>query len=229
MKKVLFLFLACLPLLFAACDEKEEEEIVFVEGNHTEHTFRLEGEALNKFNGINSDPALYGIEVLYADGTPYAYGLFDELSKAKVKLLNEQEFVFRTMIVRKGKEMCHSTSGNKYGDIFLLTNDGKAGTYCQLLNQFTYNRKTHFLHFRNPRQSFYFDAFTGYRPNLSDRTEKEIEIDTRTIAAKISISASGNNFGKIEFRLMSDVGEPVDRPFNEFSTPIFILTPEKNH
>mgnify|MGYP006913062797 FL=1 len=103
MKNLLyFVILFCCPLVFIACSDSKEEF------DSMPYSFRLGGEIWNETDGLKADEtALYGIEVLYADGSPYAYGLFDDLGKAKIKLLKEKQFTFRVVVVPNGQKLCH--------------------------------------------------------------------------------------------------------------------------
>lgn len=224
MKNLLYLFLFSLSLFTFSCSDDDDEK-EFIGDNYTVHTFRLKGEIWDEDGMDPNESALYGIEVLSTDGTPYAYGLFDNLSKAKVKLLKEQQFVFRVTVVPDGKHVCRTCASNEYGDIFLLTSDDKVGTACKLLNKFAYNREVHFLHFSNPQKSFYYRIFMGCQCGGTVGNGEAILVDTKSIYTIISVSVHGS-FGRAEFRLMSDVGEVAECPYDELSTPVFTLTPE---
>ena len=196
MKNLLyFVILFCCPLVFIACSDSKEEF------DSMPYSFRLGGEIWNETDGLKADEtALYGIEVLYADGSPYAYGLFDDLGKAKIKLLKEKQFTFRVVVVPNGQKLCHdihSTATERYLDrfkeIYTLTSDD----YCFLGNEFVYDTHVHFRYFRVPEKSYYYRIFTGYCSDFDRNAGNEIVIDMKAM------------FGEIVYRLNADIGDYV--------------------
>jgi hypothetical protein len=196
MKNLLyFVILFCCPLVFIACSDSKEEF------DSMPYSFRLGGEIWNETDGLKADEtALYGIEVLYADGSPYAYGLFDDLGKAKIKLLKEKQFTFRVVVVPNGQKLCHdihSTATERYLDrfkeIYTLTSDD----YCFWGNEFVYDTHVHFRYFRVPEKSYYYRIFTGYCSDFDRNAGNEIVIDMKAM------------FGEIVYRLNADIGDYV--------------------
>ena len=148
---LIFLFI----FLQSSCKEDNTSSI---EEIYVETTFQLKGELpdilLSSSAPNNEKRDLYGIDVLYADmdETPYAYGLFDDLSLAKVKLQKGKKYLFRVMVVPNGKELCYDHLYGDYIDIFrrLVENLGiSAGEACPLNNEFYYHKEVHFWKLQN--------------------------------------------------------------------------------
>lgn len=72
--KLKALILLFVPFMLGAC---KDEECPYNE--YVEATFQLAGEWAEDYPQFEEFMDYIGIEVLHADGTPYAYGLFSQL------------------------------------------------------------------------------------------------------------------------------------------------------
>ena len=72
--KLKALILLFVPFMLGAC---KDEECPYNE--YVEATFQLAGEWAEDYAQWNQNKDLCGIQILQADGTPYAYGLFSQL------------------------------------------------------------------------------------------------------------------------------------------------------
>lgn len=218
-------------LLLSGCkndDDSPKEE------KYVEATIRLEGEILEKlstsFASDDEKKDLYGIDVLYADydETPYAYGLFDDLRLAKVKLLKGKKYIFRIMVVPDGKKLCYDHLYGNYKDIFSRKVENSGGSYgesCPLTNEFNYHKELHFWMFNNPIQSFYYEIYTGYVPEYSAETDNIIAINMKRMFGYIKLKAKNLLHGKLEFQFISDTKFPITR--TNYGYPIiYTLTPD---
>lgn len=71
-----------------------------------------------------SNDDLYGIQV-YQNGTPYAYGLFDDVSDVKLYCHSGREYSFKYTMIRNGKQIVKQRSGSG-GDSYSQSYNGKA-------------------------------------------------------------------------------------------------------
>lgn len=227
MKYYICLLLQVIPFLLASCGSDDGVEAPPYGDDYVENAFRFEGELfLTSYWSMEREhPALYGIEVLSSDGTPYAYGLFDDPNKAIVKLPEGERFVYRAMVVPDGQTLCKSSSSG-FEDIFLITSDGETCRGCELRNEFVYSKSWHFYHFRIPKQSFYYRIFYGCGAGSDCLQGGVVEMETYSIWSLVYVLSKPElTSGRIEYRLMSDVGIPLQYTWDEMTTPIFVLTP----
>lgn len=234
MKHTIYYLVFLFVFLQSSCKEDNNSSIEEV---YVETTFQLKGELpdmLLSSSVINNEkPDLYGIDVLYADmdETPYAYGLFDDLSLAKVKLLKGKKFLFRVMVVPNGKELCYDHMYGDYIDIFrrLVENLGiNAGEACPLNNEFYYHKEVHFWKFNNPIISYYYKIYTGYFSDYLAVTDNTVNIDMKSMFGNIKLEAKNLPYGQLEFQFLSDFEFPISRSETDYNEPfIYTLTPDK--
>ena len=227
---LIFLFI----FLQSSCKEDNTSSI---EEIYVETTFQLKGELpdiLLSSSAPNSEKQdLYGIDVLYADmdETPYAYGLFDDLSLAKVKLQKGKKYLFRVMVVPNGKELCYDHLYGDYIDIFrrLVENLGiSAGEACPLNNEFYYHKEVHFWKFNNPIISYYYKIYTGYLSDYLAETDNTVDIDMKGMFGNIKLEAKNLLHGQLEFQFLTDFEIPISRSETDYNEPlIYTLTPNK--
>ncbi|MCZ8373392.1 hypothetical protein O6P32_11860 [Phocaeicola sp. KGMB11183] len=170
MKQTLF-FLLLSPLLLWACKDDEQCPA----NDYVEATFQLTGEWTKDYPSSIPDNKnnLYGIEILYPDkdswGIPYAYGLFDDIGLAKVKLQKGVKYKIRVIIAPNGKQTCtYSPEENAYGDVFIKGEDlaiSSEYTNCPLSNSFIYDSRYHFCQFSCLVFPFYNKI---YKAGISD-------------------------------------------------------------
>ena len=227
---LIFLFI----FLQSSCKEDNTSSI---EEIYVETTFQLKGELpdilLSSSAPNNEKRDLYGIDVLYADmdETPYAYGLFDDLSLAKVKLQKGKKYLFRVMVVPNGKELCYDHLYGDYIDIFrrLVENLGiSAGEACPLNNEFYYHKEVHFWKFNNPIISYYYKIYTGYLSDYLAETDNTVDIDMKGMFGNIKLEAKNLLHGQLEFQSLTDFEIPISRSETDYNEPlIYTLTPNK--
>lgn len=227
---LIFLFI----FLQSSCKEDNTSSI---EEIYVETTFQLKGELpdilLSSSAPNNEKRDLYGIDVLYADmdETPYAYGLFDDLSLAKVKLQKGKKYLFRVMVVPNGKELCYDHLYGDYIDIFrrLVENLGiSAGEACPLNNEFYYHKEVHFWKFNNPIISYYYKIYTGYLSDYLAETDNTVDIDMKGMFGNIKLEAKNLLHGQLEFQFLTDFEIPISRSETDYNEPlIYTLTPNK--
>lgn len=227
MKHTIYYLVFLFVSLQSSC---KEDNTASIEEVYIETTFQLTGELpdmlLSSSVPNNEKRDLYGIDVLHADGTPYAYGLFDEIDLAKVKLLKGEKYIFRIMVVPNGKKWCFDYSYGNYIDIFSIafTNPGiRAAGSCPLTNEFYYHEKVHFWIFNDIEESFYYEIYAGYFPNYIAKYDNVIHFDMKRIFGSVKLQAKNLVHGKLEFQFKSDI--PDNIPLSVYSTPIYTLTP----
>lgn len=226
MKPFVYILLQVIPFLLASCGADDSKDDGLPCRDCKEYAFRFEGDLFSVLYGIEEgESALYGIGILYPDGTPYAYGLFDSPTKAKALLPEGERFVYRAMIVPDGKTLCKSSSSG-FEDIFVITSDGKNFRGCELKNEFVYSRSLYFYHFRIPQQSFYYKIYYGYCSEPDYLEYGVVNIDTRCMWTTVDLEVIPElTRGRFEFREMTDVGFPQRCSWDELSTPVFVSTP----
>lgn len=117
---------------------------------------------------------LYGISVRLGSLHTYAYGLFDDLSKAVVQRDANQQYWFRLTVVPNGKTLCTQDEQGNYGDLFTIYDDGKLQN-CPLSNTFIYCDTTiarnGFQEDIQPQKSYPYDIYVDMEGALNAATE----------------------------------------------------------
>lgn len=186
------LFLLFFPLLLWSCKDDEQCPA----NNYLEATFQLTGEWAEDYDQWNQNKDLCGIQILQADGTPYAYGLFSQLDKAKVKLLPEQTYTIITTIIPNGQEQPYyypdDPTYKYYMDIFTLYKSGGVEEYCPLKNQFIYTSEYSFDECIHPIRSYSDSIYTGHI------TEYKATADQTTLVMDLQ-----RMFGTIRYQIIN--------------------------
>ena len=230
MKHTFYYLFFILVIGLSSCNKDDNPSII---EETVDINFHLKEETSGMFLSMSKDnnekQNLYGIDVLYADmdETPYAYGLFDDLNLAKVKLLKGKKYLFRVMVVPNGKELCYDDRYGDYIDIFrrFCENSGFGGS-CPLTNEFYYHEVMHFWRFNNPMDSFYYEIYTGYLTDYLAETDNTVDIEMKSMFGNISLEAKNIVSGKLEFQFISDCSFPITRSDYEYPT-IYTLTPDQ--
>ena len=229
MKHTFYYFVFLFIVLQTSCKEDNDSSI---EEIYVETTFQLKGELPDTPSSLpardNEKPDLYGIGVLHADGTPYAYGLFDEIGLAKVKLLQGEEYNFHIMLVPNGKKLCFDYSYGNYINVFSITftNYGiRAAGSCPLTNEFYYHNETRFINFNKIETSYYYKIYAGYYPNYIAKSDNMISFEMKQMFGSVRLHAKNLVHGKLEFQFLSDYPIYNYYPTYPFLTPIYTLTP----
>lgn len=135
--KLKVLILLFVPFMLVACRDDNNPRS---RPNLVETSFTLaSGELIRDYGEdvLRDKNTLYGISVRLDNFHTYAYGLFDDLSKAVVQRDANQQYWFRLTVVPNGKTLCtHDKRGN-YGDLFRIYDNGKLQS-CPLSNTFIY-------------------------------------------------------------------------------------------
>lgn len=135
--KLKVLILLFVPFMLVACRDDDNPRS---RPNLVETSFTLaSGELIRDYGEdvLRDKNTLYGISVRLDNFRTYAYGLFDDLSKAVVQRDANQQYWFRLTVVPNGKTLCtHDKRGN-YGDLFTIYDNGKEQS-CPLSNTFIY-------------------------------------------------------------------------------------------
>lgn len=135
--KLKVLILLFVPFMLVACRDDDNPRS---RPNLVETSFTLaSGELIRDYGEdvLRDKNTLYGISVRLDNFRTYAYGLFDDLSKAVVQRDANQQYWFRLTVVPNGKTLCtHDKRGN-YGDLFRIYDNGKLQS-CPLSNTFIY-------------------------------------------------------------------------------------------
>jgi hypothetical protein len=186
-QKLLILLLT--PLLLWACKENEECPC----NEYVEITFQLNGEWTEDQrspipHGVND---LYGIDVRQEDGTPYAYGLFDDINKARLKLKRNEKYTIRIVAAPESKESCAylDVSTGLFGGIFFNSQE-----QSYLGNTFLYKTGYWFDLFDKPRiheQQLY----KGYIPLYQSKKNDVVSFDMKRCFGFVQFSIKNFNSG----------------------------------
>lgn len=230
---LLFLF-----LLFSSCSEDDNTPI---DPEYVESGFLLKGEIDENteilfMSGTSAEKnTLYGIGVVHADGTPYAYGLFDDISLAKIKLQKGKKYTFRVMVVPNGKELCLDRYYGGYEGIFNRDVERMpgAGESCPLTNEFIYHKEVNFWCFDNPNCSFYYKIYAGYLPDYLAEKDNTLHMSMNRMFGTIRLISEDLKTGKLDFQFLSNVDKYDYKNLADILTPIFTpifsLTPNNSN
>lgn len=172
--KLKVLILLFVPFMLVACrdDDNPRSRPNLVETSFTD----ISGELTNDYGVevLTDRNTLYGISVRLDNFRTYAYGLFDDLSKAVVQRDANQQYWFKLTVVPNGKTLCtHDKRGN-YGDLFTIYDNGKEQS-CPLSNTFIYCDTTiarnGFQEDINPRKSYPYDIYVDLDRVFNTATE----------------------------------------------------------
>lgn len=196
MKKILLL--TALVLSFWGCNNGEDPANEINDPKEYMISFGFSGEITDIINSplpktVSTD--LYGIQIysMPAKGgtyTPYAYGLFDDISAISIKLLEGYTYKFVcTMVIDGKKKIQHSYV---YYDPFYISNEGN-GYFSSIENKFTIG-KGYFYSIDKGGTNLAKDSKSYDRPN-TDRYYGEISNYTPSDNSSVSINMTRVSFG----------------------------------
>lgn len=182
------LFLLFFPLLLWSC--KDEEQCPAKD--YVEATFQLTGEWAEDYPQFEEFMDYIGIEVLHADGTPYAYGLFDYITDPKIKLCPNGQYIIRAMLVPDGRERIPVSLNGCLGitDIFWLNKINSEGKrQCSNVEEnFIYDNEVHFWQLECPLYTYPYKIYAGHIPLYTPSSEHIITLDMKRMFSTILLS-----------------------------------------
>lgn len=182
------LFLLFFPLLLWSC--KNEEQCPAKD--YVEATFQLTGEWAEDYPQFEEFMDYIGIEVLHADGTPYAYGLFDYITDPKIKLCPNGQYIIRAMLVPDGRERIPVSLNGCLGitDIFWLNKINSEGKrQCSNVEEnFIYDNEVHFWQLECPLYTYPYKIYAGHIPLYPPSSEHIITLDMKRMFSTILLS-----------------------------------------
>lgn len=182
------LFLLFFPLLLWSC--KDEEQCPAKD--YVEATFQLTGEWAEDYPQFEEFMDYIGIEVLHADGTPYAYGLFDYITDPKIKLCPNGQYIIRAMLVPDGRERIPVSLNGCLGitDIFWLNKINSEGKrQCSNVEEnFIYDNEVHFWQLECPLYTYPYKIYAGHTPLYTPSSEHIITLDMKRMFSTILLS-----------------------------------------
>lgn len=196
--KLKALILLFVPFILWSCKDDKQCPA----NDYVEATFQLAGEWAEDYAQWNQTKDLCGIQILQADGTPYAYGLFSQIENAKVKLVPEQTYTIITNIVPNRQERPYynpDITYKYYGNSFHLYHKGEFDC-CPLKNQFIYTSEYSFDECIHPVQSYSDSIYTGHI------TEYKATADQTTLVMDLQ-----RMFGTIRYQIINS--SPYETPF----------------
>lgn len=182
------LFLLFFPLLLWSC--KDEEQCPAKD--YVEATFQLTGEWAEDYPQFEEFMDYIGIEVLHADGTPYAYGLFNDITDPKIKLCPNEQYIIRAMLVPDGREKIPVSLNGCLGitDIFWLNKINSEGKrQCSNVEEnFIYDNEVHFWQLECPLYTYPYKIYAGHIPLYTPSSEHIITLDMKRMFSTILLS-----------------------------------------
>ena len=182
------LFLLFFPLLLWSC--KDEEQCPAKD--YVEATFQLTGEWAEDYPQFEEFMDYIGIEVLHADGTPYAYGLFDDIDSPKIKLYPNEQYIIRAMLVPDGREKIPVSLNGCLGitDIFWLNKINSEGRRrcSEVGDNFIYDNEVHFWQLECPLYTYPYKIYAGHIPLYTPSSEHIITLDMKRMFSTILLS-----------------------------------------
>ncbi|MCI5743279.1 MAG: hypothetical protein MR321_06470 [Bacteroides sp.] len=175
MKRTL-LFLLLIPLLLWSCKGNDDYPL----NGYIEATFELTGDWAKDYTEFEDFTDYIGIEILHADGTPYAYGLFNDIADPKIKLCPNEQYIIRAMLVPNGIEMLSEVYGGKeVRNMFQLNtvDDSNYRKGCDVGKDFIYDSKVHFWQMGHPTYSYPYKIYAAYIPLYTPSSEHTIKLD----------------------------------------------------
>ncbi|NLI71533.1 MAG: hypothetical protein GX361_02225 [Bacteroidales bacterium] len=147
---------------------------------------------------------LYGIQV-YRGTTPFAYGLFDDVSNIKINLLSGNKYKFVVSVVKDGKnKICSDSKGLAYYKPF----DTRGSNPIKLSNKFEYNNYYFFQSLDKGRSCFkgysyyYYPLTDRYYGELSDyepTNDGSLSIELKHVVFGLKYTISGITDGSVRF------------------------------
>lgn len=182
------LFLLFFPLQLWSC--KDEEQCPAKD--YVEATFQLTGEWAEDYPQFEEFMDYIGIEVLHADGTPYAYGLFDDITDPKIKLCPNEQYIIRAMLVPDGREKIPVSLNGCLGitDIFWLNKINSEGRRrcSEVGDNFIYDNEVHFWQLECPLYTYPYKIYAGHIPLYTPSSEHIITLDMKRMFSTILLS-----------------------------------------
>lgn len=230
MKRLLFLPLLVLCLSGCMMEELDKESPA-QEAKEYLVPIKMAGEILEIEEGpltkaaTNND--LYGFQVMYKKAedieyTPFAYGLFDDISNAKIKLRKGYVYQFICSMVKDGKVKIYHSNGN-YDWLYNM----------DLNNDFTYNISADYRHSLRRGEvrlilglgkfGFYnipnIDRYYGEISNIIPSATSPVSINMLRVVFGFKCVVEGLKEGKLKISLGSSSGK-------ESSPSVYINTGE---
>ena len=160
--------------------------------DYVEATFQLTGEWAEDYPQFEEFMDYIGIEVLHADGTPYAYGLFDDIDSPKIKLCPNGQYIIRAMLVPDGRERIPVSLNGCLGitDIFWLNKINSEGKrQCSNVEEnFIYDNEVHFWQLECPLYTYPYKIYAGHIPLYTPSSEHIITLDMKRMFSTILLS-----------------------------------------
>lgn len=209
------LILLFVPFMLWACknDDNPCNEPNYMETSLTQ----IQGELTIDYgeNILQDENTLYGITVRLENRKTYAYGLFDDLSKAIVRRDANRQYWANTTVVPYGKQRCSHDENGNYGDLFTIHGNGKIEN-CPVTNEFIYCDTTMEVNgFREsllPISSYPYDIYVSH--DALAYKEKEHTFTTFKYNGYIRFFAYNLSRGRFEIQM-----NEMDKQFS--------LTPEE--
>lgn len=211
MKRLLFLPLLVLCLSGCMMEELDKESPV-QEAKEYLVPIKMAGEILEIEEGpltkAGENNDLYGFQINSKKAgetsySPYAYGLFDDISDVKVKLISGAEYEFVCAMVRDGKNRIEG-EGNQY---FTPFNMHKANEFVysvseskSLYNALSYLRNDGFYEIPN------IDRYYGKTEGVSPSSTTSISINMKRVVFGLKCITEGLTEGELKIRLIHGSG-----------------------
>lgn len=211
MKRLLFLPLLVLCLSGCMMEELDKESPA-QEAKEYLVPIKMAGEILEIEEGpltkAGENNDLYGFQInsKKAEETsysPYAYGLFDDISNVKIKLISGAEYEFVCTMVRDGKNKISSNIDNKvFGNPFSIQKENKFVYSASESHNYGFCRGL--SHMKD--EAFYdlpnTDRYYGVIENISPASITSIQLNMKRMVFGLKCVAEGLTEGELKIRLV---------------------------
>lgn len=198
MKNYLIILMGvAMAMTMASCYEESDFYILLPDNDKVMVTFKMGGEitsdetALTRAEGSTDD--LYGVQI-DKDGSHYAYGLFDDVSKIQLAMPKNSKYNIIITLVKNGKITISNYQSSGYYRYYYPFRDGNSAT--PLTNYFLFTSEYRGRYFTDGIQSGYSYMGEVYRYYpLLDRFYGELNDFTPTEDCIVTIPMKRTAFG----------------------------------
>lgn len=231
MKNLLYLFL--IGVLFSCGGSGEDElnpEEPDVNGEPKEYIVSLgmTGEievSESPLLGRASSDDLYGIQVNSKTWTSisyssYAWGIFDDKSKMKIRLLSGYQYNFQATVIKNGKKLIYSNDGLYSAPFYnLFTNEFSYEGAMSGVQNGMVSLEPQGLQYHHPNIDRYYGEVEDYTPTENG----SILIDMKRVVYGLKFVADGLTEGKLKISVVGSPDQYITHGENNEVESIFSL------
>lgn len=218
MRKIYILMIAFAMSFISCSDEQQEKQIAPTTPKTFTVSLGVKGEILDIIqtpltkSGENND--LYGIQV-YSTMTPnneysyspYAYGLFDDISNVEITLLDGYSYKFVCTMVVDGKNIlyksdngysypCYSSGATTLDNFFTITTT-RSFFYLNKGETSLADGDSYITYYKHPNTDRYYGEISAFQPTINST----INIEMKRTVFGVKFIATGLTEGKLKIAM----------------------------